>query len=549
MKRAVLLLSLLVWAFVSVSQTANCYRIYLNNKDNSPYSIDNPLEYLSQRAIDKRARFNIPITEQDFPINPQYKQSVLSLNFQVKLLAVSKWMNTMVVYCPDTLIVERILRLSFVDSILPVASYSFNSKSNDAEWEVEAPIVRNTNAVLEDEIDYGDGWEQIAIHNGHRLHEDGFRGEGMLIAVLDGGYYKIETCSFYQTLVDDGRMLGRYVLVPDIAETVVPWEGMHGINVTSVMAANTSGEMVGTAPEASYVLIHTEWGGSEQLIEEDFWANGAEIADSIGADVINSSLGYHTFTEFPQANSTYEQIDGQHSIASRCATILGEKGVIVCIAAGNDGKKAWYYISRPADAFNILSVGACQTDSVIADFSSHGYTYDGRVKPDITSMGVDTYCYYSDDYFSTSNGTSLACPVAAGLSACLWQALPEYSSSQIMQIIRESSHLYQNPNPEYGYGIPDFYKAYADHVGIEYYNPLQISVFPNPATDKLQITNPESNIRTVRVYNTAGQLVLQQSTSSHAIIEVPVNNLPQGFYVGVVTTERHQNASFKFVKK
>ena len=548
MRRVRLFFFFFVWIFISMAQTANCYRIYLNNKDNSPYSIDNPLEYLSQRAIDKRTRFNIPITEQDFPVNPEYKQHILSLEFQMKLLSVSKWMNTMTVYCPDSSVVDEIERLAFVDSVLPVASYSFNSKSERVDSEEWKPIVRNTNSVFENEIDYGDGWGQIAIHNGHRLHEEGFRGDGMLIAVLDGGYYGIESCTFYQTLVDEGRMLGRYVLVPDVAEEVSLWDEVHGTNVISVMAANANGELVGTAPMASYALIHTEWGGSEQLIEEDFWANGAEIADSIGADVINSSLGYRSFPDFPEANITYEEIDGRNSIASRCATILGEKGVIVCIAAGNDGDKDWYYIGRPADAFNILCVGACQTDSVIAEFSSRGYTYDGRVKPDITSMGVSTYCYYPNDYLYTSNGTSLACPVAAGLSACLWQAMPEYSASQIMQIIRESGHLYHNPNPEYGYGIPDFYKAYADHVGVDYYNPLKISVFPNPTADKLQLTNPERNIRYVRIYNTSGQLVLQQPAPANAMIEISVNNLPKGFYVGLATTTNQQNASFKFLK-
>jgi subtilisin family serine protease len=289
--------------------------------------------------------------------------------------------------------------------------------------------------------------------------------------------------------------------------------------------------------------------GSEELVEEDFWANGAEIADSIGADVINSSLGYRSFPDFPQSDITYADMDGLNSIASRCATILGQKGVIVCIAAGNDGDNQYYHIGRPADAVDILCVGASTVDSVIAGFSSHGPSYDGRVKPDITSVGVNTYCYYPENLLITENGTSLATPVATGLCACLWQAMPQYTASEMMQIIRENSHLYNHPNTEYGYGIPDFYKAYTTHVGINDYNPLKISVYPNPVTDQLNIVNPDGNIQTVTLYNTSGQLVLQTAVSHSPILEINVTNLPNGFYIGTANLNNHQIATFKFMKQ
>ena len=189
----------------------------------------------------------------------------------------------------------------------------------------------------------------------------------MLIAVIDGGFYGIETCSFYQDLLNSGRFFGHYSLMPNFVDTLESgWSEVHGTIVTSAIAANTNGELVGTAPAASYALIHTEWVGSEELVEEDFWANGAEIADSLGADVINSSLGYRSFPDFPQGDITYADIDGVNSIASQCATILGQKGVIVCIAAGNDGANEYYHISRPGDAFDILCVGASSPDLFLA---------------------------------------------------------------------------------------------------------------------------------------------------------------------------------------
>ena len=544
----------LLWLFLGLSvalfaQSPTCYRIYLSDKNNTPYSIDNPSEFLSQRAIDKRARFNIPITEQDLPVNPQYKQQILALHAEIQPLAVSKWMNTFTIYCPDSTVLPQILSLPFVDSMEAVGNYVLYDAPVYQHPENPIPMVHSSSIPTKDAVDYGEGLAQIALFNGVPLHEEGFHGEGMLIAVIDGGFFGIENTNFYQDLVNSGRFYGHYSLMPNFVDTLTSgWDEVHGTVVTSAMAANTNGELVGTAPGASYALIHTEWVGSEEIIEEDFWANGAEIADSLGADVINSSLGYRMFPDFPQNDITYENMDGVHSIASRCATILGQKGVIVCVAAGNDGNSEFYHISRPGDAFDILCVGACTSDSIIASFSSRGYSYDGRVKPDIISQGVETACYNPFNMLEFSNGTSLATPVAAGMCACLWQAMPCYTSTQIMQMIRESGHLYNNPNPEFGYGIPNFYQIYASHVGINNYKPLQISVYPNPVTDKLNILNPDGNIQTVTLYNASGQLVLQTAGPHSPILEINVANLSNGFYIGTATLNNNQTATFKFVK-
>ena len=544
----------LLWLFLGLSvalfaQSPTCYRIYLSDKNNTPYSIDNPSEFLSQRAIDKRARFNIPITEQDLPVNPQYKQQILALHAEIQPLAVSKWMNTFTIYCPDSTVLPQILNLPFVDSMEAVGNYVLYDAPVYQHPENPIPMVHSSSIPTKDAVDYGEGLAQIALFNGVPLHEEGFHGEGMLIAVIDGGFFGIENTNFYQDLVNSGRFYGHYSLMPNFVDTLTSgWDEVHGTVVTSAMAANTNGELVGTAPGASYALIHTEWVGSEEIIEEDFWANGAEIADSLGADVINSSLGYRMFPDFPQNDITYENMDGVHSIASRCATILGQKGVIVCVAAGNDGNSEFYHISRPGDAFDILCVGACTSDSIIASFSSRGYSYDGRVKPDIISQGVETACYNPFNMLEFSNGTSLATPVAAGMCACLWQAMPCYTSTQIMQMIRESGHLYNNPNPEFGYGIPNFYQIYASHVGINNYKPLTLSIYPNPVTDKLNILNPDGNIQTVTLYNASGQLALQTAVPHSPILEINVTSLPKGFYIGTATLNNHQTATFKFVK-
>lgn len=529
-------------------QNPNCYRIYLSDKNNSPYSINNPIEYLSQRAIDKRTRFNIPITEQDLPVNPQYKQQILALHPQMQLLAVSKWQNTISVYCTDNEVVQQIRSLPFVDSVLTIGSTQLQSDTTSATPENPIPMVQNTLSLEKGDINYGDGFGQIAIHNGHLLHADGFMGEGMLIAVIDGGFKGLESAPFYRKLINQDRLVGRYSLRPNFVDETYLQGARHGTQVLSVMAANENGLFVGTAPHASYALIHSECGETEQPFEEDILGNAFELADSLGADVINGSIGYTKFDDFPRGNHSYADMNGFNCFASRSANLLGEKGIITCMSAGNSGNNSWYYISSPADAYNILAVGACNRDSVIANFSSHGYSYDGRVKPDITSMGKSATIYYSNDFIFQSDGTSYSSPVAAGLCACLWQAMPCYTATQIMEIIRESSHLYDNPNPEMGYGIPDFYRAYTSHVGISSYKPLQLIVYPNPASDKLYLTNLDGNIQSLSIYNASGQLVLQHTVNDDSIIEINITDLPVGFYVGKATIKGRQIASFKFVK-
>jgi len=306
--------------------------------------------------------------------------------------------------------------------------------------------------------------------------------------------------------------------------------------------------LVGTAPEASYAFIKSECSETEQPFEEDLLANAFEIADSLGADVINASISYFKFVDFPQGDHYYSDMNGQNCFATQSANHLGEKGIVTCISAGNNGLDDVYFISSPSDASNILTVGACDVDSVIADFSSHGYAFDGRVKPDITSVGHFANTYYYDYIVAAVDGTSFSSPIAAGLCACLWQAMPQYSASEIMQIIRESCHLYNNPNTEFGYGIPDFYKAYTTHVGINDYNPLLLSIYPNPVTDKLHLTNLDGDIQSISIYNTAGQLVLQHTVNGDALIEINVTSLPKGFYVGTATMEGNRTATFKFVK-
>ena len=528
---------------------ATCYRLYLHDKFRSPYSTVRPQEFLSQRAIAKRQRFNIPITSQDFPVNPQYVHYVKATDTSVRVLCSCKWLNTLTVYCPNRQVLEQIQQLPFVDSIIPVANYDLTHPIAKTAQTMEPTCSSLVSAPQDNNYyDYGAGYAQIAIHNGHLLHNQGFRGEGMLIAVFDAGWDSVDTIASFANLYEEGRVWGTVDLIP--------WRNnvyaghYHGTLVTSTMAAENESALVGTAPQANYFFIRSEEPDMEQLIEEDFWAQAACIADSIGADVINSSLGYTNFADFPQVNNSYwVDMDGQHSIASLAATILGQKGVIVCISAGNDGANEWHYISHPCDAIDVLAIGAADIEGNAAAFSSRGPSTDGRVKPDIASVGVSTACIWPGDIQGVADGTSLAGPVAAGLCACLWQALPEKSSHEMMQLIREAGSCFQNPNDSLGYGIPDFYAAYLNHqVGVEDRCSATVEVFPNPCTDHLYVSNAGNNVQRVELYSVAGTLLSATTPSSDLLILMNVSDYAPGVYLGRLIMKDGSVRVFKVVK-
>lgn len=537
---------------LSAQEPATCFRIQLKNKAQSPYSVNNPEEFLSSRAISNKARYNIPITEQDLPVNPQYKQQICALDHSIRILAESKWQNTVVIYCPDSSVLAAVKALPFTDTaVVPVASYNLERRQDYQEV-----VPGNDNYLLQSEIhfdslyDYGSSWEQITFHNGHFLHELGFYGDGMLIAVLDGGWEGFDTIPYFQAMYENGQLLGTRDLIP--GHNNVYRDGTHGTCVTSTMAMAVNGQMIGTAPHASYYFIMSESPFSEELIEEDFWAQGIEIADSLGADVINSSLGYSTFPDFPQGDFTYESCDGVTSIASRNASLACHKGIAVCVSAGNEGNKPWHYISHPADAFDVISMAAARAvDSAMASFSSYGPSYDGRVKPDVTSVGWNTYVVNSAGEINEGSGTSFASPVLAGLVACLRQALPHKNALEILDIVREHGHKYLAPDSSMGYGIPNMYQAYLDNaVSIKeaVLPDPSIMLYPNPCENELVIPNPDGSIRQVEIYDVSGKLIRRIDKCWYTLNQISVADLTPGFYIVRAKTDTNIKTA-KIIKR
>ena len=559
MKRTILLLLAVFITTVAFAQHVNCYRVYLHDKNNTPYSISQPEQFLSQRCLDKRARYNIPVTEEDMPVNPAYLHEIGQASPQLRVLAVSRWLNTAVVCCPDTICMGYVRNLPFVDSVKAVGYYDNFVEPPAAQ---SIPLSDGNNGG--DSLMYGVGYGQIALHNGHLLHAEGYHGEGMLIAMLDAGWIGFDQSTMFTNLYENGQIWGTYNFIPGM-DNVYTNHG-HGTSCASIILSsiyNNHDTLVGTAPAANMVFIRTEDPLSEQLIEEDFWVAGAELADSLGADVITASLGY---TQFDDSTFVfdYSSCDGRTSVASLAATKAAHKGMVVCVAAGNEGSNLWHKLSRPSDAEDILCVGAVNADSIYAPFSGCGPSYDGRVKPDVVSCGwdtymVSTYLFTGDDdslymytFISSGNGTSCATPDMAGLAACLWQALPQLTSLEIMQIIRESAHQYNAPDTLMGYGIPNIYQAWLDHRtdAVHELSVAHYVGYPNPCGDHLLISNPLCREVSLTIFDLSGRVVYaEKGFSAESLKSISTGNWPAGIYLVRVQERAGGSELLKIVRQ
>jgi hypothetical protein len=372
------------------------------------------------------------------------------------------------------------------------------------------------------------------------LHQLGYKGKGIHVAILDAGFTNANTNPAFDSLRLRSGILGTKSIV-DSNQNVYTSDN-HGANVLSIMAGNIPNQYLGSAPDASYWLIQTEYAPTEYLVETDFWVSGLEYADSVGVDVVNSSLGYSSFDD-ASMNLTYSMLDGKTSRASKAASLASKKGIIVCNSAGNDGAKIWKYISVPADANGILTVGAVTSDSVSSSFSSYGPSADMRIKPDICAMGTSTAYVNSMGTVTTGNGTSYSTPVIAGLVSCLLQyelkKNPSISIQTIIDKIIKSGHLYNSPTPQMGYGIPNFKNAMTsiiskfDMKDIES-DVVQVSYINNEKSIKIQLFKP--NLVTVRLYTMNGCLLMERSLTD-SITYIQVGHFNTGVYAVCVSAE------------
>ncbi|MFH0896213.1 MAG: S8 family serine peptidase [Bacteroidota bacterium] len=498
----------------------NRHRVVFTDKIGTPYTISNPSAFLTARSIQRRNQAGVVVTAQDLPITPAYLDSINSTG--VKILARSKWMNSVVIKTTDAVALAKIASFPFVTSVTLVGQ-SQKKSPGDVIFEVSnqkenAPVFKKNGK----SYDYGQAYTQINMIGGDILHDQGFRGQGKVIAVLDAGFQAANTIDALDSLFNENRVLGTHDFVKD--SSFVFAYSTHGTCVLSIMAANYPTLMIGTAPKASYWLLRTEDAANEYVVEEDFWVAGAEFADSVGADIINSSLGYTVFDDISQ-NHTYAMMDGNTNLVTRGADLAASKGILVVLSAGNEGDGAWHYVGAPGDADSALTIGSVGLAGAYSYFSSTGPSYDKRIKPDVVAVGEGTTFADSFNNISSGNGTSFSSPVIAGMTACLWQANPTMTAQQIALAIRKSASQYSHPDSLLGYGIPNFGMASIILSGLEldhFSENSLINAFPNPFSDQLNVLFFSSDTQTVVIE------LLDQSGKRVSVAEKYFK--PNGYY-------------------
>ena len=439
-------LLLLISVFQSVASPRYRFRVYLHTKGEAGYRVDKPEAFLSAEAIARRERMGIAVEADDCPIAPAILDQLAQTG--VKPILTSKWMRTVVVESEDYGVEQTLRQLPMVDSVRFVWQGEATAPLDRVEsGERLAPTKEPKKSP------YGYALGQIKLLNGLKLHRAGFRGQGMRVAVIDAGFLNADRMRVFDSL----HLLGTYNIVSP-GQSVFA-EDEHGTKVLSCLAANAPGWMVGTAPEASYWLIKSEDSRSEYPIEEDYYVAALEFADSVGVAVVSSSLGYYTFDD-DSLSYTQADLDGHTAFISRAAHRAAEKGLLLFSSAGNEGNSTWKKITFPADTEGILTVGSMTSQKERSRFSSKGLTADGRIKPDLVALGSGSCVVVGSGEIGYGSGTSFATPILAGMGICLWQALPQLSPQELIDLLRQSGSQAERPDAELGYGLPNLYKAY-----------------------------------------------------------------------------------------
>jgi serine protease AprX len=518
--------------FNSEAQLPAKYLITFKDKTNSPYSVAKPLEFLSQRSVNRRQKQNITVKTRDLPVNPSYISEIKKTG--AKIWFTSRWMNAALVQTSEANL-QTVLKLPFV-------------KGLEVNGTVDDPSSRSARKIskfegLENQsFDYGLAKTQNEMIGVNIMHELGYKGEGMMIGILDAGFNNADKIPAFKPLFDEKRIVGTYDFVKK--ETSVYEDDAHGTEVLSCMGAFLEGKMVGSAPKASFLLLRSEDAPTEYIIEEANWLFAAEYADSVGVDLINSSLGYTTFDD-AKTDHTYAQLDGNTTIAARAADWAAGVGIVCVISAGNEGNDAWKYEGTPADADSVLAVGAVDANKLYARFSSLGISTDKRIKPDVVAMGQSAAVIPPSGNVSTASGTSFSSPILCGMVAGYWQANPTLTAMQVMDNVRKSGSQADKPDKILGYGIPNLFKALAIQEEISSF----YKVYPNPTKSEITIELNDYNGKNYEatLMDIAGR-TYKNETIKNRIQTISVEKMPSGIYFLRVENEE-KSSVVKLIKE
>lgn len=521
-----LLLAFIAFLFtITVRAEEGRYVVFFTDKENNLFSLDRPAEFLSPAALQRREKQGLTPDESDLPVSRNYLDQIEQKGIRVYFS--SKWFNAALIET-DSQKLSAILDLPFVrhaEFVAPGAVLQASQNKNSRKEEALTGLFQEVETDLQNRM--------IGID---RMHREGYTGQGMLIGVFDSGFSTVDQSPYFNHLFAGGRISGSRDFIRN-SQNVYQYDS-HGTKVLSVLAAFREGEYIGAAYGASYLLCVTEDVRSEFRVEEYNWLFAAEYADSIGVDIINSSVGYYDFDD-ERMNYTYDEMDGNTAVITLAATMASSKGIVIVCSNGNEGNRPWRYISAPADAEKILSVGAVGPDLSRAGFSSFGPTSDGRIKPDVAALGSWTRLA-SGENTMIGNGTSFASPLVAGLAAGLWQAFPELSSDELIRYIRETSSNAASPDTLTGYGIPHFISAF-NRIVYEPEGEIERTfiVFPNPVDDRriIYIYNDTffgNQTAEVSFYATDGRLLHRLGidlTKGRQPYELDVSVLHPGTYI------------------
>ncbi|MEQ9219540.1 MAG: S8 family peptidase [Cyclobacteriaceae bacterium] len=465
---------LLLFLHLSAFAEEHRFMVFLSDKASSAYSIESPEAFLSTRAIERRQRQGIPITEDDLPVNEGYIDQITSLGASVFFQ--SRWMNAVLVQM-DSALTADISNLSFVDSIHYIAK---GARLSYEKVPFEIPESFKTPQAISATTEL-----QLSMLWADSMHNDGYKGEGMYIAILDAGFPGVNEYKPFEHIHTENRLIAHKDFVTNSGNPFLysSSASAHGTSVLSTIAMDYGEEVQGIAPKASFILCVTEDVESEYRIEEYNWLLGAEFADSVGADIINASLGYSTFNDTTM-NYTQENLDGETAIVTWAATKAAAKGMVVVVSGGNSGNKSWKYVTPPGDAEGILVVGSVNAQGERASFSSLGPTSDGRIKPDVMALGSPATVFDGSGYpdrVTYGSGTSFSSPLIAGFAAAIWQANPEWTSQEVINAIKYSGNMALSPDVEMGYGIPDYRLAVTNStLSVSDIFENKLKVYPNP---------------------------------------------------------------------
>ncbi len=512
------------------------YRVDFTDKNNTPYHLSNPLMFLSPRAIARRTTQGIVIDSADIPVNHNYLDSVINLTGGI-IHESSRWLNLCVVLLSDSTLIHALDGKPFIKSSKLVGYYSSFLHHKPVRGTTSPKSASKT--TTSDDFYFGYAWGQTQIVNGFFLHDKGYDGSGKLIAVLDAGFTGTDTLPGFDSLWAAGRVLDTHNFKYNTSY-VFAYDD-HGTKALSTMAAYTPNLYVGSAPLASYVLYVTEDDNSEQPIELINMLCGTERADSVGADIVSSSLGYDTFDN-PADNFTFiSDFDGISTVAAQAANMATRKGMLFVTSAGNEGGGPWNRILTPGDADSALTIGSVEgLTGAVWPSSGVGPNAAGQIKPDVCGQG-HVAAVYSPAGYTSEDGTSFSTPQIAGWAACLWQANPMATPYQLRQAIIRCASSYSTPGPQIGYGIPNFHCA-EQVLGIKTTPPPftasnWIIASPNPFNGEITLSvypDSDNNI-SFKLIDMTGKTFASNTAyfykGYNSSVTLSVPGLPSGIYI------------------